>query len=162
MANLTKKSNIEAIVNKITELSKEDKAIFFDYITQNISMQDLININPKFRYIYGFTVSKVGGVTDTTKTTDCELRYAITSLSNGKSSIDITGALVGSQHIILANNFDGLHGFEIKGADYIYYTDGSLKLNEMTETRTYYFIHIIALNDNDDKIAIVNIKKLTQ
>jgi hypothetical protein len=156
------KKQLNNIIQKITELSKEDKAAFLDYITQNISIQDLININPKFRYINSFTISDWGGVNDTTKTIDCQLRYAITSLSNGKSSIDITGALVGSQHIILAHNFDGLDGFEIKGADNIYYTDGSLKLNEMTETNTYYFIHIIALDDDDDKIAIVNIKKLTQ
>ena len=52
----TKKKQLNNIIQKITELSKEDKAAFLDYLLSNLTNNDLNNINNSLSMKFGYSI----------------------------------------------------------------------------------------------------------
>ena len=53
------KKQLNNIIQKITELSKEDKAAFLNYLLSNLTNNDLNNINNSLSRKFNYTISRI-------------------------------------------------------------------------------------------------------
>lgn len=155
MADLTKKNNIEAIVNKITELSRDDKSNLLNFlknvINKDIDLSDYATMKELNRQI-GNTESKINSI----------IKY------NGKSNIiNITNSDLNkviyynnaNDNVIINNNITNNLGFAklimrivpttkkytitFPKDKYIKYYNGSVKLSEIDNTKEYILIALM-------------------
>lgn len=158
----TKKKQLNNIIQKITELSKEDKAAFLNYLLSNLTNNDLNNINNSLSMKFGYSIL--------TPTDRNGLENNVICLNNDtvykQDIIDISkitkGCIVDVPIYIADDNLI----LNIKGADYIYYTPNSIKLETPLTRLKHYRLHMIINAEIEDgefeRSVIFDLQELTK
>ena len=157
-----KKKQLNNIIQKITELSKEDKAAFLGYLLSNLTNNDLNNINNSLSRKFNYTISRLtspDGLEDNTIYLNEDTIYKqdiidISTIKNG-CIVDVP-IYIADDNLIL----------NIKGADYIYYTPNSIKLETPLIRLKRYRLHMIingTIEDGDLKRTVIfDLQELTK
>ena len=159
---VNEKKQLNNIIQKITELSKEDKAAFLDYLLSNLTNNDLNNINNSLSRKFNYTISRLtspDGLEDNTIYLNEDTIYKqdiidISTIKNG-CIVDVP-IYIADDNLIL----------NIKGADYIYYTPNSIKLETPLTRLKHYRLHMIingTIEDGDlERTVIFDLQELTK
>lgn len=159
---VNEKKQLNNIIQKITELSKEDKAAFLNYLLSNLTNNDLNNINNSLSMKFGYSIL--------TPTNRNGLENNVICLNNDtvykQDIIDISkitkGCIVDVPIYIADDNLI----LNIKGADYIYYTPNSIKLETPLTRLKHYRLHMIINAEIEDgefeRSVIFDLQELTK
>lgn len=155
MADLTKKNNIEAIVNKITELSRDDKSNLLSFlksvVNEDIDLSNLVTKSQLTNQInnaqsYADNIIRYNGSTNTINITDNNLNKII-YYKNTNSNISINNNITKDNgwvkliiNIVPSNN---KYTISFPKDKYIKYHSGSIKLSEIDNTKEYILIAMI-------------------
>ena len=180
MADLTKKNNIEAIVNKITELSRDDKSNLLNFlksvVNEDIDLSNLVTKNQLTNQInniknYTDSIITYNGSSNVINITNSNLNKILYyKNTNGNITINnnITNATGWAKLIINILPSTKKYTISFPKDKYIKYHSGSIKLSEIDNTKEYLMTAMIGQQyqntsaGNSYLTTIINIVEITQ